>query len=143
MVQYRKGRLDAVFVALADPTRRGVLAMLSGGSANVSDLARPYRASLTGFMKHLTMLERAGLVARVKEGRVGRCSISPEPLRDAAEWLAHYRKFWDERLDALARYLAQEEGSWQKSRNGPHSPSPASTRPRPKRFGGRGRSPTR
>jgi DNA-binding transcriptional ArsR family regulator len=94
MVKYREDDevLNAVFAALADPTRRKVLQMLERGSLSVTELAQPYGMSLPGFMKHLRVLEEAGLVARAKDGRVVSCELSPQPLRVAAAWLAHYEK---------------------------------------------------
>ncbi len=105
MVKYQTETLDAVFSALGDPTRRGILAQLAKGEARVTDLAVPYRMSLPAVSKHLRVLEEAGLVKKEKEGRVIRCSFNPEPLKDAAAWITQYRQFWEERLDALAEYL--------------------------------------
>jgi DNA-binding transcriptional ArsR family regulator len=109
MAQHKQSNLDAVFGALSGSTRRAVLESLSKGSLPVTDLAQPHGMSLTGFMKHLRVLEDAGLVSRSKEGRVVQCTLSPEPMRDAVAWLARYRKFWTERLDSLASYLDQGE----------------------------------
>jgi DNA-binding transcriptional ArsR family regulator len=109
MVQHQHSSLDAVFGALSDPTRRSVLESLTKGSLPVTDLAQPHGMSLTGFMKHLRVLEDAGLVGRSKEGRVVQCTLLPEPMRDAVVWLARYQKFWTERLDSLASYLDQQE----------------------------------
>ena len=105
MVQYSTDQLDAVFSALGDPTRRAILARLSEGATSVSELAAPHNMSLTGVAKHLRVLEDAGLLTRKKEGRVVWCDLEPEPLKDAAEWIAHYQRFWEERLDALADYF--------------------------------------
>ena len=138
--------LNNVFAALADPTRRGVLESLSGGSAAVSELAAPSGMSLPGFMKHLRVLEDAGLVARAKEGRTVRCELAPAALEDAAMWLAHYEKFWTARLDALGRYL-YHQGEAQPWTAAPpparrrSSGSRAATLSSPPRSGGRG--PTR
>jgi DNA-binding transcriptional ArsR family regulator len=144
MVKYSEPALDTVFGALADPTRRGILAALAGGSRPVSELARPHDMSLPGFLKHLGALEAAGLIERRKEGRVVRCTLSPEPMRGAAEWLAHYRQFWEARLDALARYLYQQEevNPWQSkaSRKGHRSGSSAHSRLRRKGSGRRSSS---
>lgn len=94
MVKYKEDDevLNAVFAALADPTRRKVLQMLERGSLSVTELAQPYGMSLPGFMKHLRVLEEAGLVTRAKDGRVVSCELSPQPLRVAAVWLARYEK---------------------------------------------------
>lgn len=113
MVKSSTAALDSVFGALSDSTRRAVLESLSEGSLPVTELARPHEMSLPGFMKHLRVLEDAGLVARAKEGRVVQCSLSAKPMRDAASWLARYQKFWTQRLDALDRYLKQQKQSKQ------------------------------
>lgn len=105
--------LNAVFAALSDSTRRAVLESLSEGTLTVTELAQPHDMSLPGFMKHLRVLEEAGLVERSKEGRVVQCTLAPEPMRDAAVWLSRYQKFWSERLDALDRYLKQQKQSKQ------------------------------
>src|SRR5215510_3889170 len=109
MVNYQPARLDALFAALADPTRRAVISRLAAGETAVSELAAGTAMSLPGFMKHLGMLERAGLLARRKEGRVVTCALAPRALKEASDWLERYRHFWDERLDALERYLDQQE----------------------------------
>jgi DNA-binding transcriptional ArsR family regulator len=101
--------LDQVFWALSDPTRREVIERLTQRSASVSELAEPYAMSLPGFMKHLRVLEEAGLLVRAKEGRTVRCELAPGALEDAAMWLSHYEKFWSARLDALGRYLYHQE----------------------------------
>src|SRR5919107_1871400 len=101
--------LDQVFRALSDATRRSVVDQLTAGPASVSDLAQPHAMSLPGFMKHLRVLEEAGLVTRAKEGRVVRCELAAEPMQEAAMWLAHYEKFWNARLDALGRFLYHDE----------------------------------
>jgi DNA-binding transcriptional ArsR family regulator len=143
MVKYEDAALDAVFAALADRTRRRVLDRLSGGSLAVTELAAPHAMSLPGFMKHLRVLENAGLIARNKEGRVVSCELSAAPMRSAAAWMARYEKFWTERLDALARYLYHQEevdpSPRTGSRNAPRSPSPAPTRSRRRKSGRRGR----
>jgi DNA-binding transcriptional ArsR family regulator len=144
MVKYEDDALDAVFAALADPTRRRVLDSLSGGSLAVTELAAPHAMSLPGFMKHLRVLEDAGLIARTKEGRVVSCELSATPMKNAAAWMARYEKFWTERLDALARYLYHQEelNSWPKasSRRSPRSPSPAATPSRRRKSSGPGRT---
>ncbi|MBT2325789.1 helix-turn-helix transcriptional regulator [Variovorax paradoxus] len=147
MVHSDADTLDAVFAALSDPTRRAVLETLGeGGGLTVTELAQPHGMSLTGFMKHLRVLEKAGLVSRTKEGRIVRCELSPQPMQEAAVWLSRYEKFWAERLDALARFLYhQEETAWRalppETKNAPRSPSSATSKSRPTRSGGRG--PTR
>ena len=108
MVNYPEP-LDATFGALADPTRRAILARLALGQTSVTELARPFSMSLPAVSKHLRVLEQAGLLAREKDGRVHRCQIEAAPMRAAADWIARYREFWDERLDALERYLRESE----------------------------------
>ena len=108
MVKYEDGALDRTFAALADPTRRAILARLALGEASVSELADPFAMSLPAVSKHLRVLEEAGLLRRRREGRVHRCSLEPEPMRVASDWIEAYRRFWEDRFDALARYL--EEG---------------------------------
>lgn len=141
MVQYKDEVLDRVFAALADPTRRQVLDALGGGSLAVSELAAPHGMSLPGFMKHLRVLEDAGLIARTKEGRVVSCELSAAPMQQAAIWMQRYEKFWTEKLDALARYLYQQEEpqTWNKpaSPKDPPSASGGPTRSRRKKSGAR------
>jgi DNA-binding transcriptional ArsR family regulator len=145
MVQYNEATLDRVFSALADPTRRHVLQSLGGGNLAVSDLAAPHGMSLPGFMKHLRVLEEAGLIARNKAGRVVSCELSAAPMQQAAAWMQRYEKFWTDKLDSLARYLYQQEElqTWNEpaSPKSPRSPSNASTRSRRKKSGAPG--PTR
>jgi len=107
MVNYISPPLDRTFSALADPTRRAILERLAQGEAAVSRLAEPFDISLPATLKHLGVLEKAGLIARTKEGRVSRCRLVGDPLKDAAEWIAHYRRFWERQLDALAEHLAE------------------------------------
>jgi len=145
MVQYQDSALDRVFSALSDPTRRGVLDALGQGSLAVSELAAPHGMSLPGFMKHLRVLEAAGLIERSKEGRVVSCELSAAPMQQAAAWMSRYEKFWTEKLDSLARYLYQQEElqTWKKpgSPKSPRSHSRAATPSRRRRSGARG--PTR
>ena len=142
MVKYSQDELDAVFGALADRTRRRILESLSGGELAVSELAAPHEMSLPGFMKHLRVLEDAGLIARSKEGRVVSCELSAAPMRDAATWISRYEKFWTAQLDSLARYLYQQEElqTWTKpgSPQGPASSSSAASPSRRKESGARG-----
>jgi len=101
--------LDLTFAALADPTRRAILARLAEGECTVGNLARPFDISRPAISKHLRVLEKAGLVRRARDGRLSRCGLDASPMRDAAEWVEDYRKFWESQLDALARFLEQEE----------------------------------
>src|SRR5271169_493649 len=107
MVNYSGAVLDSTFAALSDTTRRGILARLARGEMSVSDLAAPYEMSLPAVSKHLRVLEKAGLVARHKDGRVHRCRLIAEPMKDAAQWIESNRLFWEEQFDALARYLEE------------------------------------
>lgn len=102
-------QLDRTFGALADPIRRAILAQLASGPATVGDLARPFRVSRPAISKHLRVLERAGLVRRARDGRVSRCRLDAAPMRDAADWVERYRAFWEQRLDALSKYLEEEQ----------------------------------
>ena len=99
--------LSATFSALADPTRRAILARLASGEASVTELAEPFDISLPAVSKHLKVLERAGLIARNREAQWRRCRLEAAPLRGAADWLDLYREFWEERLDRLEAYLAE------------------------------------
>ncbi len=111
MVKYLSAPLDATFSALADPTRRAILARLARGEASVTVLAEPFDVSLPAVSKHLRVLERAGLLTRKKDGRVRWCRLAAEPMQEAAEWIASYRRFWEAQFDALAEYLeTNQEG---------------------------------
>jgi DNA-binding transcriptional ArsR family regulator len=100
-------RLSATFAALADPTRRAILARLAKGERSVTELAAPFEMSLPAVSKHLKVLERAGLVARSRDAQYRPCRLRPRPLRDATRWLDHYRRFWDESFDRLDDYLEE------------------------------------
>jgi DNA-binding transcriptional ArsR family regulator len=142
MVNYKDTQLDLVFAALSDATRRNVLAQLGNGACTVTQLAQPHDMSLPGFMKHLAVLEAAGLIARSKQGRVVRCELDAAPMQEAAMWLAKYESFWNGQLDALGRYLYhQEETAPWKPNNPPNSGSPDTTGSEQKKSGARG--PTR
>jgi DNA-binding transcriptional ArsR family regulator len=97
--------LDATFAALADPTRRAILARLALGEASVMELAKPFAMSLPAVSKHLRVLERAGLIARSREAQWRPCRIEPRPLKEVDAWLDHYRGFYDESFDRLGDYL--------------------------------------
>ena len=101
--------LDAVFGALADPTRRAILTRLADSQATVGELARPFRISRPAVSKHLRVLERAGLVQRERDGRISRCELDAGPMRDAARWIDRYRLFWEGQLESLARYVERRE----------------------------------
>ena len=119
MVNYDR-RLDATFRALADPTRRAILVALMRGQSSVTELARPHRMSLPAVMKHLAVLQRAGLVTQKKIGRSRRCRLAARPLKNAEAWISQYRAFWEKQFDSLDRYLAQssktEVPEWPKSK---------------------------
>ncbi len=108
MVKHAAGSMDAVFAALADPTRRAMLERLALGPATVSELAAPFAISLPAISKHLRVLAHAGLLVQEKDGRLRRCHLEAGPLLEAVTWLARYEIFWDRQLDALSRYLTAE-----------------------------------
>jgi DNA-binding transcriptional ArsR family regulator len=108
MVYRRTEPLDHTFGALADPTRRALVATLAGGPRTVGELAAGLPMSLVAVGKHLVVLERAGVVDRTRDGRTVVCSLRPRALREAARWLDAYRRFWTDRLDSLEHYLAGE-----------------------------------
>jgi|SRR5688572_15646869 DNA-binding transcriptional ArsR family regulator len=98
-------RLDATFSALADPTRRAILARLASGEATVNELAAPFDMSLPAISKHLKVLERAGLISRGREAQTRPCRLQAVPLREISEWVERYRKFWEESFERLDDYL--------------------------------------
>ena len=98
-------QLSATFAALADPTRRAILARLASGETSVSELARPFDMSLPGISKHLKVLERAGLIARGREAQWRPCRLKAEPLKQVSSWIEDYRAHWEQRLDNLDAYL--------------------------------------
>ncbi|MCG8477787.1 MAG: metalloregulator ArsR/SmtB family transcription factor [Spirochaetales bacterium] len=99
--------LSVTFQALADPTRRAILARLSSGEASVMEIAAPFSLSLPGISKHLKVLERAGLITRTREAQWRPCRLRIEPLRQASGWIEQYRRFWEESFDRLDEYLAE------------------------------------
>jgi DNA-binding transcriptional ArsR family regulator len=108
MVDYQADPLDRTFAALADPTRRALLARLGGGEeVAVSELAKPFAMSLPAVMKHLDVLSGAGLIDRNKSGRTVLCRLTAEPMEQAMHWLGFYQRFWSARLDRLAEYLEE------------------------------------
>src|SRR6478609_6885979 len=102
-----ENRLDTTFSALADPTRRGMLATLALGEKSIGELAEPYAMSFAGASKHVKVLEGAGLVARRKVGRLQLCRLQPAPLAEAEQWLRQWEQFWNVRLDRLDALLKQ------------------------------------
>jgi DNA-binding transcriptional ArsR family regulator len=110
MAKYERGSLDAVFAALADPTRRAMTERLARGDASVSELAEPFALSLPTVTKHLAVLEHASLVEHWKEGRVRYCRLAPAPLERADDWIAQHRAFWRERFAGLHEHLRRADG---------------------------------
>ena len=105
MVNHVDERLDDVFYALSDPTRREIMGRLADGESTVKELAKPFQMSLPAVSKHLKVLERAGLLIRQVDGRTHRMSLQPEGLKMASEWVDHYRRFWEVQLDRLSAFL--------------------------------------
>jgi DNA-binding transcriptional ArsR family regulator len=120
MVEHSKSaELDRIFSALADPTRRAILQGLKRRPATINEIARPFPVSLNAVSKHVMVLERAGLLRRDIKGREHYCWIEPRPLREADEWLEHYRQFWEQRMDALQAYVAPKyQASKRRTRHG-------------------------
>ena len=110
MVQYRsRPGVNRVAAAIADPTRRAIIERLARGPARISDVAALFAMSLTGFCKHVRVLERAKLVRRTRRGRENTLELSPQPLHDVAQWLSQYEHFWNARIDRLEKFLASEK----------------------------------
>jgi DNA-binding transcriptional ArsR family regulator len=149
MVNYREEALDRIFAALADPTRRALVARLEGKeSLTVSELAKPFPVSLPAVMKHLDVLSDAGLITRSKSGRTVNCQLTAAAMKSAMDWLHRYERFWNAGLDRLGAILEEDE-SWSPKQPRPPSqilksqasPSSAASRRRPPRSTPRG--PTR
>ena len=111
-------RLSTTLAALADPTRRAILARLAQGEAPVSELSRPFGMSGPAISKHLKVLERAGLITRGREAQRRPCRLAAEPMREVADWVAQYRRFWDDSFDRLDDYLRQLQKGGPEDRNG-------------------------
>ena len=111
MVQYQQPELDRAFAALADPTRREILRRLGDGSATISELAKPFGISLTGLKKHVRVLEEARLVETEKVGRARRCSLGPQRLDDASQWIGAYQQALEHRLDRFGELLERQKGT--------------------------------
>jgi DNA-binding transcriptional ArsR family regulator len=109
--------LSTTFSALADPTRRAILARLASGEATVTELAEPFEMSLPAVSKHLKVLQRAGLIARGREAQWRPCRLEAAPLQDAADWIEHYRRFWEESLDRLDAYLKDVQAAKKRGSN--------------------------
>ncbi len=108
-------RLSTTFAALADPTRRAILARLSSGECSVTELAEPFEMSMPAVSKHLRVLERAGLIAQRRDAQWRRCRLEAGPLKEIADWTEHYRHMWEERLDRLDAYLRKINAKEKKS----------------------------
>jgi DNA-binding transcriptional ArsR family regulator len=111
-------RLSTTFAALADPTRRAILARLALGEASVGELAEPFEMSLPAVSKHLKVLQRAGLIARGREAQWRPSRLEAGPLKDIAEWVEHYRRFWEQSLDRLGDYLRELNAKEKERRRG-------------------------
>jgi DNA-binding transcriptional ArsR family regulator len=136
MVNYQDSALDRTFAALADPTRRALLARLGEAETlSVSELARPFSMSLPAILKHLGVLSDAGLLTRTKTGRTVTCRLNAAPMEEAVEWLNHYQRFWSANLDRLAAFVEEQE-----CLPSPASPSSAASTPRRRKSTPRGRS---
>lgn len=109
-----RDHLDVTFAALADPTRRAILARLALGETSVTELGKPFDISMPAISKHLKVLERAGLISRGREAQLRPCRLDAGPLKEAASWIEEYRRFWEESLDRLEDYLRQMDAAKRK-----------------------------
>ncbi len=121
-------QLSLTFSALADPTRRAILARLTSGQTSVTELAAPHAMSLPAISKHLRVLEHSGLITRSRAGQVRPCQLKAEPMKAAVDWLERYRQHWEERLDRLEDYLQELQ-----SQPPPHKAKPHGRRKKPSR----------
>jgi DNA-binding transcriptional ArsR family regulator len=112
--------LNLTFAALADPTRRAILSRLASGQASVNELAAPFRMSLPAVSKHLKVLERSGLISRGREAQWRPCRLKAKPMKEAVDWLEHYRRFWEESFDRLEVYLQELQTKEKKERKKSH-----------------------
>lgn len=129
MVKYPTS-LDATFSALSDPTRRTILLTLQRGNASVTELARPHHISMPAVLKHLKVLEQAGLIEQKKTGRVRVCRLTVAPMLQAADWLSLYRVFWENQLDNLGRFLERTDPAKTKRQENKACRKPSSHPPR-------------
>lgn len=106
-MRYTSDYLSLTFGALADPTRRAILTRLAAGETSVTELAAPFKMSLPAISKHLKVLERSGLIARGRDAQWRPCRLEAKPMKEAVDWLEHYRRFWEESFDRLEDYLQQ------------------------------------
>ena len=128
-------RLSTTFAALADPTRRAILARLALGETSVLKLAEPFKMSLPAVSKHLKVLERAGLITRTRDAQMRPCRIEARALKEADDWLEEYRRLWEERLDRLDDYLRILQAQEKKDKQGDKSLNPNKQRKREKQRG--------
>lgn len=128
MVELHTSELNELFRALADPTRRAMLRELADGPRTVGELAAPFDISLAGASKHIQMLERAGLLRRDVQGRVHTCRLEASPMHAGMEWLRHYERFWNQKLDVLEAILKAEDGA-KAAKATPTSPPPRRKKP--------------
>ncbi|MES2750124.1 MAG: helix-turn-helix transcriptional regulator [Pseudomonadota bacterium] len=136
MVYYSSDRLNLTFAAVADPTRRALLAELEGReSVTISELAKPFAMSLPAVMKHLDVLSDAGLIVKTKTGRTVTCRLTAAPMEQAMEWLSRYQRFWSAQLDRLAAFVEKDSCSPSQA-----SPSPGDSEPLPQKSSKRGRN---
>ena len=110
--------LNLTFAALADPTRRAILARLAAGNASVNELAAPFRMSLPAISKHLKVLERSGLITRGRHAQYRPCRLKVKPLKEASDWIEHYRRFWEESFDRLDDYLKKLQTQNRRKKHG-------------------------
>ena len=113
-------QLTTTFAALADPTRRAILARLASGETSVTELAEPFEMSMPAISKHLKVLERAGLIARGREAQWRPCRLEAGPLKDVSKWIEHYRRFWEQSLDRLENYLREVQKKEKKNAREKH-----------------------
>jgi len=145
MVNYREAQLDRTFAALADPTRRALVARLNDDDGlSVSELARPFPVSLPAIMKHLDVLTDAGLITRRKTGRTVTCQLTAGPMEEAMNWLTRYQRFWTEQLDRLAAFVEEEQcPPSQAPASSPSQASPSNVTSMPRRKRSTTRGPSR
>ena len=123
-------QLSSTFAALADPTRRAILARLALGETSVTELAKPFEMSMPAVSKHLKVLERAGLIARGREAQWRPCRLEAGPLKEAASWIEEYRRFWEQSLDRLDAYLREVQAARTKSKTNGSGKKRSKTKPK-------------
>jgi DNA-binding transcriptional ArsR family regulator len=123
-------QLSSTFAALADPTRRAILARLALGETSVTELAKPFEMSMPAVSKHLKVLERAGLIARGREAQWRPCRLEAGPLKEAASWIEEYRRFWEQSLDRIDAYLREIQAARTKSKTNGSGKKRSKTKPK-------------